>query len=182
MSTFPAELNGTWTIDPAHSTVGFAVKHAMVATTRGKFTAFTGGATIDVDNPGASSLWVDIEAESIDTGNVDRDTHLRSNDFFGAENDPKITYRSTSVKLVGDAIHSVGDLTIKGVTHPVEVTWEFNGIAKDPWGNLKTGFDGTSTLNRKDWGLTWNAALETGGVLVADKVKLVLEIEAGKQA
>lgn len=182
MTTFPADLNGTWTIDAAHSTIGFAVKHAMVATTRGKFTSFTGGATIDTANPGASSLWVEIDADSVETGNADRDNHLRSNDFFGASDNPKISYRSTSVKVADDAIHAVGDLTIKGVTHPVEVVWEFNGVAKDPWGNVKSGFDGAATVNRKDWGLTWNAALETGGVLVADKVKLVLEIEAGKSA
>jgi len=182
MSTYPADLSGTWEIDASHSTVGFAVKHAMVATTRGKFSAFSGGATIDAENPAASTLWLDIDADSIDTGNGDRDAHLKSNDFFGAEENPKITYRSSNVKVDGDEIHSVGDLTIKGVTHPVEVVWEFNGVAKDPWGNLKSGFDGAAVVNRKNWGLTWNAALETGGVLVADKVKLVLEIEAGKQA
>ncbi len=182
MSTFPADLTGTWTIDAAHSTVGFAVKHAMVATTRGKFTSFTGGATIDVDTPENSTLWVDIDANSVETGNADRDGHLKSNDFFGAEDNPKISYKSTSVAVKGDEIHTTGDLTIKGVTKPVDVVWEFNGVAKDPWGNTKSGFDGTATINRKDWGLTWNAALETGGVLVADKVKLVLEIEAGKAA
>ncbi len=182
MSEFPADLTGTWEIDTAHSTVGFAVKHAMVATTRGKFTTFTGGATIDADNPANSSLWVEIDASSVETGNADRDGHLKSNDFFGAEENPKITYKSSSVVVKGDEIHTTGDLTIKGVTKPVDVVWEFNGVAKDPWGNTKTGFDGTATINRKDWGLTWNAALETGGVLVADKVKLVLEIEAGKTA
>jgi len=182
MSTFPTDLTGTWTIDPAHSTIGFAVKHAMVATTRGKFTAFSGGATIDAENPGASSLWVDIDASSVDTGNGDRDGHLQSNDFFGAELNPKITYQSTSVKVDGTTIRTMGDLTIKGVTHPVEVTWEFNGVAKDPFGSVKSGFDGSATIYRKNWGLTWNAALETGGVLIADKVKLVLEIEAAKSA
>ena len=182
MSTFPAELTGTWDIDAAHSTVGFAVKHAMVATTRGKFTAFTGGATIDAENPAASSLWVEIDADSVETGNADRDGHLKSADFFGAEENPKITYKSTSVTIEGDEIHTSGDLTIKGTTAPVDIVWEFNGVAKDPWGNTKAGFDGTATISRKDWGLTWNAALETGGVFVADKVKLVLEIEAGKQA
>ena len=182
MSTFPADLTGTWTVDNVHSTVGFAVKHAMVATTRGKFTTFSGGATIDAENPAASTLWVDIDADSIETGNADRDAHLKSNDFFGAEDNPKITYRSTVVEVDGDAIRTVGDLTIKGVTKPVEVVWEFNGVAKDPWGNTKSGFDGSASINRKDWGLTWNAALETGGVLVGDKVKLVLEVEAGKSA
>lgn len=180
--SYPAELTGTWDIDPVHSTVGFAVKHAVVATTRGHFTSFTGGATIDAQTPENSSLWIEIDAESVQTGNNDRDTHLRSNDFFGAEDNPKITYRSTSVKVDGEEIATVGDLTIKGVTHPVEVTWTFNGTAKDPWGNLKAGFDGEGSINRKDWGLTWNAALETGGFLVGDKIKLVLEVEAGKRA
>ena len=180
MSAFPSDLSGTWTIDPAHSTVGFAAKHAMIATTRGKFTTFEGGATIDPENPAGSSLWLDIDADSVDTGNPQRDGHLKSNDFFGAEDHPKITYRSTDVTVDGDEIRTVGDLTIKGVTHPVEVVWEFNGIAQDPWGNVKTGFDGSASVSRKDWDLTWNAALETGGVLVGDKVKLVLEVEAGK--
>jgi polyisoprenoid-binding protein YceI len=180
--SFPAELTGTWEIDAAHSTVGFAVKHAVVATTRGKFTSYSGGATIDAANPENSSIWVDIDAASVDTGNEQRDGHLKSGDFWNAEENPKITFRSTSIKLDGDDVVTTGDLTVGGVTHPVDVTWEFGGVAKDPWGNTKAGFEGTATISRKDWGITWNAALETGGFLIADKVKLVLEIEAGKQA
>ncbi|MGZ4602478.1 MAG: YceI family protein [Kineosporiaceae bacterium] len=182
MSTFPAELTGTWDIDPVHSTVGFAARHAMVATTRGHFTVFKGGATIDAGNPSNSTLWVDIDVDSVNTGNEQRDGHLRSGDFFHAEQHPQITFRSTSVKVDGNEIVSSGDLAVAGVTHPVEVTWEFNGVAKDPYGNLRSGFDGHASLNRKDWGLVWNAALETGGFLVSDKIKLVLEIEAVKQA
>lgn len=182
MSAFPAELSGTWTIDAGHSTVGFAVKHAVVATTRGTFTEYTGGATIDADDPAASSIWVEIDAASVNTGNEQRDGHLKSADFWNAEANPKITYRSTAVKVVGDGIVTTGDLTIAGKTNPVDITWEFGGVAKDPWGNVKAGFEGTATINRSDWGITWNAALETGGFLIADKVKLVLEIEAGKQA
>lgn len=180
--SFPAELTGTWDIDAGHSTVGFAVKHAVVATTRGKFTSYSGGATIDAANPEASSIWVEIDASSVDTGNAQRDGHLQSADFWNAEANPKITYRSTAVKVDGDEIITTGDLTIAGTTNPVEITWEFGGVAKDPWGNLKAGFEGVATISRSDWGITYNAALETGGFLIGDKVKLVLEIEAGKQA
>jgi polyisoprenoid-binding protein YceI len=182
MTTFPAELTGTWEIDSMHSTVGFSVKHAMVATTRGHFASFTGGATIDADNPELSSAWLEIDATSVQTGVEQRDAHLRSPDFWDAETHPKITYRSTSAKLDGDNLILTGDLVIRGEAHPVDVTWEFNGVAKDPYGTTKAGFDGTGTLNRTDWGLKWNAALETGGFLISDKIKLVLEIEANKTA
>lgn len=180
--SFPAELTGTWEIDAAHSTIGFAVKHAVIATTRGQFKSYTGGAVIDVANPQNSSIWVDIEAGSVDTGNEQRDGHLASGDFWNVDANPKIIFKSTSITVSGDEILTTGDLTVGGVTHPVDLVWEFGGIAKDPWGNTKAGFEGTATISRKDWGLTWNAALETGGFLIADKVKLVLEIEASKQA
>lgn len=180
--SFPAELTGTWEIDASHSTVGFAVKHAVVATTRGQFKSYAGGATIDAAVPENSSIWVEIDADSVDTGNEQRDGHLKGGDFFNTEANSKITFKSTTVKVDGDSIVTTGDLTVGAVTHPVDVTWEFGGIAKDPWGNTKAGFEGTATISRKDWGITWNAALETGGFLIADKVKLVLEIEAGKQA
>jgi polyisoprenoid-binding protein YceI len=182
MSAFPAELTGTWDIDAAHSTVGFAAKHAVVATTRGHFTSYTGGAVIDAATPENSSIWVEIDATSVTTGNEQRDGHLKSADFFDAEKNPKITYKSTSLKVDGDQIITSGDLTIAGNTAVAEVVWEFGGVAKDPWGNTKAGFEGTGTINRKDWNLVWNAALETGGFLVSDKIKLVLEIEAGKRA
>jgi polyisoprenoid-binding protein YceI len=182
MSTYPAELTGTWDIDPVHSTVGFAAKHAMVATTRGHFTVFSGGATIDAGNPADSTLWIDIDADSVTTGNEQRDGHLRSTDFFKVADHPRITFRSTSVKADGEQIVASGDLSVAGVTHPVEVAWEFNGLSKDPYGNIRSGWDGTATLNRRDWGLVWNAALETGGFLVSDRIKLVLEIAAVKRA
>lgn len=182
MSSFPAELSGTYEIDTMHSTVGFAVKHAMVSTTRGHFTSFSGGAAIDASNLEKSTAWLDIDATSVDTGASQRDDHLRSPDFWDAGVHPKIMFRSTSAKLDGDHLVLTGDLTIKGVTQPVDVTWEFGGLATDPYGTTKAGFDGTATLNRSDWGLTWNAALETGGFLISDKVKLVLEIEANKIA
>ncbi|GLY19102.1 YceI family protein [Kineosporia rhizophila] len=181
MSNFPAELTGTWVIDAGHSTVGFAVKHAMVSTTRGKFNSFSGEATIDAANPEASSAFIEIDATSVDTGSEQRDGHLRSPDFWDAENNPKITFRSTSAKLDGDDLILTGDLTIKGITKPVDIKWEFTGVGSDPWGTTKAGFEGTATINRGDWGVSWNAALETGGFLVSDKVKLVLEIEADKK-
>ena len=180
MTTYPAELTGTWEIDAAHSTVGFAAKHAMIATTRGHFTTFKGGATIDAEQPETSTAWLEIDSGSVVTGVEQRDNHLRSADFWDAETHPKITFRSTSAKLDGDDLILTGDLTIKGNTQPVDITWEFNGVAKDPYGNWKAGFDGHASVNRKDWGLNWNAALETGGFLVSDKVKLVLEVEANK--
>lgn len=182
MTTFPAELTGTWTIDESHSTVGFAVKHALVATTRGKFTSYTGGATLDAERPETSTAWLEIDAASVDTGNEQRDGHLRSADFWNAEANPKITFKSTATRVDGDTVVTTGDLTVGGKTAPVEIVWEFGGVVKDPWGNVKAGFEGTASINRKDWGITWNAALETGGFLVGDKVKLVLEIEATKQA
>jgi polyisoprenoid-binding protein YceI len=180
MSTFPAELTGTWEIDNVHSTVGFTARHAMVATTRGHFANFTGAATINVANPESSSAWLEIETASVTTGNGQRDEHLRSGDFFQAEDFPKITFRSTGAKVVDDTIVMSGDLTIRDRTAPIEVSWEFQGLSRDPWGATKAGFDGTATVNRKEWGLNWNAALEAGGVLVSDKIKLVLEIAAKK--
>lgn len=182
MTDFPADLTGTWAIDANHSTVGFAVKHAVVATTRGRFTEFTGGATLDAANPEASTAWVDIQATSVNTGNEMRDGHLQSADFWDAANNPVITFRTTIAKLDGDNLVTTGDLTIAGKSHPIDISWEFGGIAKDPYGTTKAGFEGTASLSRKDWGLAWNAALEGGGLLVGDKVKLVLEIEADKQA
>jgi polyisoprenoid-binding protein YceI len=182
MSTYPAELTGTWDIDPVHSTVGFAAKHAMVATTRGRFEVYTGGATIDAEHAENSSVWVDIDATSVSTGNDQRDGHLKSADFFNVETHPTISFKSTSVKVDGEDVVTAGDLTVAGTTHPVEVRWEFGGVSKDPFGNTRSGWEGTATLNRRDWGLVWNAALEAGGFLVSDKIKLVLEIAAVKRA
>ncbi len=182
MSTFPAELTGDYDIDPAHSTIGFTVKHAMVSTTRGHFDSFSGGATLDAASPEKSTAWVDIEATSVNTGQSQRDGHLQSPDFWDANQYPKITFRSTSAKLDGDDLVMTGDLSIKGNSRPVEIRWEFGGMATDPFGATKAGFEGTATINRSDWDLTYNAALETGGFLISDKVKLVLDIEASKKS
>jgi len=182
MSTFPAELSGTWEIDAVHSTIGFTAKHAMVATVRGHFASFTGGATIDAANPENSTAWLDLETASVATGNGQRDDHLRGGDFFQADEHPTITFRSTGIKVEDETVVMSGDLTIRDHSVPVQITWSFEGLSQDPWGNTKSGFEGTATIYRKEWGLTWNAALETGGVLVSDKIKLVLEIAAKKTA
>ncbi len=181
MSAFPADLTGTWEIDPAHTTVGFAVRHAMVSTVRGHFASFSGGATIDAAAPEQSTAWLDIDPTSITTNNEMRDGHLKSGDFFEVDKHAKITFRSTGAKLDGDQLVLTGDLTIRGITQAIDLVWEFGGIAKDPYGVIKAGFEGSASISRKDWGLTYNAALETGGVVIADKVKLVLEVEAAKK-
>ena len=170
---------GTYTIDPTHSRIGFVARHAMVTKVRGSFNEFAGTGTFDADNPANSHLQLTIQAASIDTRNADRDGHLRSNDFFDMEAYPEITFVSTAVEQAGDDEFKVtGDLTIKGVTKPVTIDFEYTGTAVDPYGNHRIGIEGTTTVNRKDWGITWNTALETGGVLVGEKVTLEFEVSA----
>jgi len=154
----------------------------MVTTVRGAFTSFEGSATVDTENPANSKVELAIDVPSIETGVADRDGHLKSADFFDAENFPKITFSSTSVERDGADWAITGDLTIKDVTKPVTILFEETGSAQDPFGNLRVGFEGGTTLNRKDWGLTWNAALETGGVLVSEKVKLEFDVSAIRTA
>jgi polyisoprenoid-binding protein YceI len=178
-----AGLTGTYTLDPAHTRIGFVARHAMVTKVRGAFNEFEGTATIDGTNPAVSRVQVAINAASIDTRNAQRDEHLRSNDFLAMAEYPQITFTSTSVSQTGDDTFEVtGDLTIKGVTNTITIPFEFEGAAKDPFGNERVGFEGSVTINRKDYGITWNAALETGGVLVSDKVTLEFEISAIKTA
>ena len=175
----PAELTGTWTIDPTHSRIGFVARHAMVTKVRGAFAEYTGSAQLDAENPTASTAEVVIEVASIETANAQRDEHLRTNDFFDAPAFPQITFRSTGVEVVGgDTFAVTGDLTIKGTTKPVTVEFEHTGTATDPFGNLRAGFEGKAVINRKDWGVNWNAALETGGVLVSEKITLEFDISA----
>ena len=172
-------LSGVYTIDPAHTRVGFSARHAMVTTVRGQFGTFEGSASFDADDPAASSAQVVIQAASIDTGSADRDGHLRSADFFDVETYPEIRFVSTSAQLVdAETWELTGDLTIKDVTKPVTIRFEYTGAATDPFGNKRIGFEGGVTVNRKDWGLSWNAALETGGVLVSEKVKLEFDVSA----
>jgi polyisoprenoid-binding protein YceI len=147
----------------------------MVTTVRGQFKDFTGEAVVDTANPAASKVEVTIQAASVDTGVADRDGHLRSADFFDVENHPVITFVSTDVERDGDDWAITGDLTIKDVTKPITIAFESTGSARDPFGNLRIGFEGQATISRKDWGLTWNAALETGGVLVGEQVKIAIE-------
>lgn len=178
-TTIPATLTGTYTIDPAHSRIGFVTRHAMVSKVRGSFNEFEGSGHLDAENPADSHVTLTIQAASIDTRNPDRDAHLRSNDFFDMEHHPQITFTSTNVEQVGtDQYRVTGDLTIKGVTKPVTVDFEYSGTAVDPFGNTRIGFEGSTTVNRKDWGVNWNAALETGGVLVSEKVTLEFEVSA----
>jgi len=178
----PADLTGDYTIDPTHSRLGFVARHAMVTKVRGAFGDFEGSLHIDAGDPAKSSGQVLIQAKSVDTGNADRDTHLRGNDFFAMEEFPEIRFVSSSVAPVDADNYKVsGDLTIRGVTKPVTIDFELGGAAHDPWGNLRIGLEGKVTINRKDWGVNWNAALEAGGLLVSEKVTLELDISAVKQ-
>jgi polyisoprenoid-binding protein YceI len=177
------ELTGTYTLDPAHTRIGFVARHAMVTKVRGAFNEFTGTAVLDGANPEKSTVQVTIQAASIDTRNAQRDGHLRGNDFLAMEEYPQITFVSTGVRQSGETTFEVtGDLTIKGVTNEVTIPFEFEGAATDPFGNERVGFEGSVAINRKDYGVTWNAALEGGGVLVSDKVTLEFEVSAVKNA
>lgn len=179
MSTTTASLTGTYAIDPTHSRIGFVARHAMVTKVRGSFNDFEGSGHFDAENPANSRLALTIQAASIDTRNTDRDGHLRSNDFFDMETYPEIGFVSTTVDQVDAENYRVtGDLTIKGVTKPVTVDFEYTGAAVDPYGNQRIGLEGATTVNRKDWGVSWNTALETGGVLVSEKVTLEFEVSA----
>jgi polyisoprenoid-binding protein YceI len=181
-----ADITGDYTLDVSHTRLGFSARHAMVTTVRGQFQDYTGHAHIDTANPAASKVELTIQTGSIDTGNPDRNGHLVSPDFFDVENNPEITFVSTEVERHSDSGETTwvitGDLTIKGVTKPVTIEFEQTGSAKDPFGNLRVGFEGGTVINRKDWGLTWNAALETGGVLVSERVKLDFDISAIQSA
>ncbi|MEY4973057.1 MAG: hypothetical protein RL399_1014 [Actinomycetota bacterium] len=170
LATLPA---GTYTIDPSHSRVGFSARHAMVTKVRGSFNEYSGSAIVA---DGKATIAIEISAASIDTRSADRDGHLQSPDFFDVANFPKITFKSTSVKDGGAGIVVDGELTIKDVTKPLSIEFEYTGTAKDPFGNDRFGFEGQAEINRKDFGLTWNAALETGGLLVSENIKLEFEI------
>lgn len=182
-TALPTKLTGKYMLDPSHTRIGFAARHAMVTTVRGSFNEFEGSGYLDAESPANSRLAVTIKAASIDTRNPDRDAHLRSNDFFAMDEYPEITYVSTSVEQVDDERYRVtGDLTVRGVTKPVTVDFEFSGAAVDPFGNQRIGFEGTATINRKDFGVSWNAPLEAGGVLVSNKVVLEFDVSAIKAA
>ncbi len=171
-----------WEIDPVHSSVGFSVKHLMFATVRGRFKTLQAGVHLDEDDPGRSYVEAEIDVASIDTGVEDRDNHLRSGDFFHAEAHPKLTFRSTHVQPTGDGkAHVVGELTIRGTTKEVTLDVTREGVGTDPWGNTRAAYSATTRINRRDFGLTWNQALETGGVMVGDKIQIQIEVQAVKK-
>ncbi len=182
-ATTLSQLTGTYTIDPAHSRLGFVARHAMVTKVRGAFNEFEGTAVLDGDNPANSHAEVTIQAKSVDTRQPQRDDHLRGNDFFAMGEFPTITFVSTGARQVDDTnFELIGDLTVKGVTKSVTIPFEYQGAAQDPFGNSRVGFEGSVAINRKDFGVNFNAALETGGVLVSEKVTLEFEISAIKNA
>jgi polyisoprenoid-binding protein YceI len=176
-------LTGTYSLDPAFCWIGFVVRHAMVTRVRGSFTDFTGIAHVNGGDPSQSRVTVEIEVKSIDTRDADRDEHLRGSEFLQLADYPTITFVSTGITQTGETTFDVtGDLTIKDVTRSITVPFEYQGHAKDTLGNERIGFEGSTAISRKDFGITWNAALETGGVLVGDKVTLEFEISAVRQA
>ncbi len=177
------DVTGDYTVDVAHTRIGIRARHAMVTTVRGAFTSFAGSAHLDTADPAASSVTLAIDAASIDTGNADRDAHLRSADFLDVETHPALTFSSTAVEQLDDDVYRVtGDLTIKGATRAVAVDFTLTGSAQDPFGNLRVGFEGALVLKRSDWQLTWNAALETGGVLVSDKIQIEFDVSVIKDS
>jgi len=177
-----ANATGTWVLDASHTTLGFSARHAMVAKVRGNFGEFSGSFTIDGADITKSSADLTIQAASIDTKSPDRDAHLKSADFLDVETFPTLTFVSTSVAAKGDDIVVTGDLTVHGVTKSVDVVYSYVGISTDPWGSTKIGFEGEAKISRKDFGLVWNVALESGGILVGDEIKINLDVEANKQA
>jgi polyisoprenoid-binding protein YceI len=172
------DIAGDYVLDPSHTRVGFSARHAMVTKVRGQFDEFEGTAHVDTENPAASTISVTIQAASVTTGNAQRDGHLKTPDFFDIENYPTITFVSTDVERDGTDWNVTGELTINATTKPVTVVFEETGTARDPFGNLRAGFEGSVTINRTDWGLAFNAALETGGVLVSEKVTLEFDVSA----
>ena len=172
----------SWQIDQAHSHIQFAVRHMMISTVRGEFEKFNGTIDFDPENPEQSQVSVRIDAASINTRQPDRDNHLRSADFLNVEEYPVLLFESKRIERLGDNRgRVVGDLTIRDVTREVVLDVEYAGMARSPWGTTSAGFSATTTLDRKEWGLTWNQALETGGVLVGDKIKVNIEIDLVKQ-
>ena len=182
MTTTTTNINN-WNIDPAHSGINFSVRHMVVSKVRGRFTTFSGTLAIDEADLARSTVEATIDAASIDTGTAQRDAHLRSPDFLDVERFPEIRFRSTRIQKLGDDLyHVAGDLTIRGVTRQLVLDVELGGRAKDPWGNERIGFTASTSLDRKEFGLTWNQLLEAGGVLVGDRVDIELEVEAVRAA
>jgi polyisoprenoid-binding protein YceI len=177
----PGYNTGTWVLDPSHSEVTFSVRHMMISKVRGTF-GMKSATIVAPDNPLEATVEASVDVTSLDTKDEGRDNHLRSADFFDIENHPTMDFRSTGVRLQGDDFLVDGDLTIRGVTKPATFELEFNGFGVDPWGNYKAGATAKTVVNREDFGLTWNAALETGGVLVGKDVTIALELQVSLQA
>lgn len=172
-----------WTLDPTHSELGFKIKHLMISNVSGAFTSFNVQTETEGDDFSKAQVLASVEVASINTNNTQRDEHLRQADFFETTTHPSITFKSTRVERVdSDTFHVYGDLTIKETTRPVKLDVEYSGIAKDPWGNVKAGFTLAGKINRKDFGISYNAALETGGVMLGEEVKINGEIQLVKQA
>ncbi len=172
-----------WALDPTHSEIGFKVKHLMFTNVSGNFKTFTASAETEGNDFNNAKIEFSADVDSIHTNNEQREQHLKSADFFDAATYPKMSFTSTNFTVKGDGEYELaGNLTMHGVTHPVKLNTEFGGIVKDPWGNIKAGFSLNGKLNRKDFGLTWNAALETGGVMVSEEVKIHAEIQLVKQS
>ena len=173
----------TWKIDPAHSEINFTVRHMMISNVRGQFRNFNGTVEFDLDHPENSSVEVQIETDSITTGEPNRDNHLRSPDFFNAREYPIITFKGRRIEVLNDKRGRVtGDLTIRELTRPVTLDVDYAGLARSPWGTVSAGFSASARINRKDWSLNWNQALETGGVLVGDEIRITIELEIVQQA
>ena len=179
MSNLSDLTPGVWNVDPSHSIVGFTARHLMITKVRGRFTSFTGTVTV-ADNPLDSKVEANVDLGSVTTGDDQRDGHLRSADFFDVDKHPTMTFTSTGIKQDGGDYVLTGDLTVAGTTRSVDFELSFDGVQKDPWGGTRAGFTAETEISRKDWELTWNVALETGGVLVGDKVKIELDVELVK--
>ncbi|MGV8858206.1 YceI family protein [Rhodoglobus sp.] len=176
----PSFTTGTWQIDAAHSTVSFTVKHLMISKVRGTFDGFS-GTIVTSETPAANSVTAEIDMSTINTNQADRDGHLRTNDFFNVEQFPTATFTSTSVAIVGDDITIEGDLTLRGVTKPVTLKGEFGGIATNPYGQTIAAASASTVINRTDFGVNYNAALETGGVLLGENITLNFDLQAALQ-
>lgn len=173
----------TYTLDSAHSEIGFKIRHMMISTVTGTFKSYSGEMISEKDDFTDAQFTFEADVNSIDTGNEQRDAHLKADDFFDANNYPKITFKSTKVEKKGDSTYKLyGDLTIKNITKPIELDVEYNGTVKDPWGQIKLGFEVNGKISRSDFGLKWNAIMETGGVMLSEEVKLFANIELQKQA
>ncbi|MCZ2805294.1 YceI family protein [Modestobacter sp. VKM Ac-2983] len=178
-----ADVTGDYTVDVTHTRIGVRARHAMVTTVRGAFTDFSGTAHLDTATPTASNVRLRIATASIDTGTPDRDAHLRSADFLDVEQHPEMVFVSTAVEQVDRDVYRVtGDLTIKAVTRPVSIDFTLTGSALDPFGNMRVGFEGALAIKRSEWDLTWNAMLDTGGVLVSDRIQVEFDVSAIKDA